>query len=84
MLSRSRSGCSPSLRLPTLQRQAHDGLVDAPAERLIEAAADAHQDAAADQVEQAQRRIEAGRRGSAARPASARCGSAARGRRLRA
>jgi hypothetical protein len=43
-----------------LQRQAHDGLVDARAQRLVELAADPHENAAADHVEQAERGEQAG------------------------
>ena len=42
------------------QRQPHDGVIDAHAHRLVEAVADAHQDAAADRFDGALRRIEAG------------------------
>jgi hypothetical protein len=42
------------------QRQPHDGVIDAHAHRLVEAVTDAHQDAAADRLDGALRRIEAG------------------------
>ena len=41
-----------------LQRQAHDRLIDSAAQRLVEAPANSHQNAAADQIEQALRGVE--------------------------
>ena len=67
--------------LSHLQRQPHDRIVDPAAERLIEAGADPNQDASADQVENGLARYKGQPPGRRARPASARCGSAARGRR---
>ncbi len=43
------------------QRQADQRVIDAVADRLVEAGADAHQDAAADQVEHAERGVKRGR-----------------------
>ena len=43
-----------------LERQPDDGVVDARAQGLVEAVADAHQDAAADEVDEALREVEAG------------------------
>ena len=42
-----------------LQRQTNQRVIDAVADRFIEARADAHKDPAADQVENAKRRIKA-------------------------
>ncbi len=44
-----------------LERQADDGVVDPRTHRLVEATADAHQDAAADHVDDALRGVHAGR-----------------------